>query len=208
MRIGRYALANLQTPRKLSIAVVYHSQSGNTALLAESVRDGALEAGGVQVELIPIGKNPMDWNLLASADAIIFGCPTHMGSASADFKGFMDDSVGVWFQGQWRNKIAAGFTNSANLSGDKLNTLMQLTIFAAQHGMIWIGLDVPSDPQGTYEGLNRVGSWLGSMGTSDRRRLDGGLPPEDRRTAHYLGRRVANASKRWHYGNQQEESKA
>lgn len=36
------------------------------------------------------------------------------------------------------NKITASFTNSHSLSGDKLNYLMQLVVFAAQHGMIWV----------------------------------------------------------------------
>ncbi len=44
----------------------------------------------------------------------------------------------------WRNKIAAGFTNSGARSGDKLATLVQIAIFAAQHGMHWDNLDLPA----------------------------------------------------------------
>jgi NAD(P)H dehydrogenase (quinone) len=51
----------------------------------------------------------------------------------------------LWFEQRWKDKIAAGFTNSASQSGDKLNVLTDLSIFAAQLSMIWIGV---SDPPG------------------------------------------------------------
>jgi len=37
---------------------------------------------------------------------------------------------------RWKDKVAAGFTNSASQSGDKLSTLFQLNVFAMQMGMI------------------------------------------------------------------------
>lgn len=40
----------------------------------------------------------------------------------------------------WRDKVAAGFTNSGSKSGDKVNTLISLAIFAAQHHMHWVSL--------------------------------------------------------------------
>ena len=54
-------------------------------------------------------------------------------------KEFMEKSSRKWYEQKWKNKITAGFTNSHSLSGDKLNYLMQLVVFAAQHGMIWVG---------------------------------------------------------------------
>jgi multimeric flavodoxin WrbA len=65
-----------------------------------------------------------------------------MGNVSAAFKKFMDDSSKSWFTRKWVDKVGAGFTNSASQSGDKLNTLQTLAIFAAQHGMIWVGNDL------------------------------------------------------------------
>ena len=59
--------------------------------------------------------------MLASADGIAFGCPTYMGSVSAKMKAFMEHSSGAWYGAAWKNKVAAGFTNSASWSGDKLN---------------------------------------------------------------------------------------
>ena len=104
--------------------------------------------------------------LLSTADAIVFGCPTYMGSVSAPFKTFMDSTNAVWALQGWRDKLAAAFTHSAAPSGDKLGTLVQLAVFAAQHGMIWVGLGLPP----TYAGIesdptdvNRLGSHLGAM---------------------------------------------
>lgn len=58
-----------------------------------------------------------------------------MGSASAAFKAFMDTSSKEFATGAWKDKIEAGFINSASRAGDKLETLIQLAIFAVQHGM-------------------------------------------------------------------------
>ena len=42
--------------------------------------------------------------------------------------------------GTWRDKVAAGFTNSGAKSGDKLTALVSLAVFAAQHHMHWVNL--------------------------------------------------------------------
>ena len=46
-----------------------------------------------------------------------------MGSVSWQFKKFADASSKPWFSQAWKNKIAAGLTNSATMNGDKLSTL-------------------------------------------------------------------------------------
>ena len=125
------------------IVIVYHSGYGHTAKQAEAVARGALSVAGVTAALIKVEEIDQHWAELEKADAIVFGSPTYMGSASAPFKAFMDASSKVWAAQGWKDKLAAGFTNSASQSGDKLSTLQQLAIFAAQHGMIWIGLGLP-----------------------------------------------------------------
>lgn len=141
---------------------------------------------------------------LAEADAIVFGAPTYMGSASAAFKGFMDASSKVWAEGGWKDKLAAGFTNSASQSGDKLATLQQLSVFAAQHGMVWVSLGLPpgnNSSRGSLDDLNRLGSFLGAMAQSNADEgPDRGPTSADLRTAEHLGRRVAEAATRWRRG--------
>lgn len=111
-------------------------------------------------------KKPKIWTILADADAIIFGSPTYMSSASTQFKASMDASSKVQYTRDWKDKIAAGFTTSASKSGDKLNMLVQLAVFAAQHGMIWVGQDLMPGTNSTTESvnnLNKHGGFLGAV---------------------------------------------
>jgi multimeric flavodoxin WrbA len=120
---------------RVGVVIVYHSVSGRTRALAEAAALGARAAatGEVVVHLLSADEATRAHALLAEADAIVFGCPTYMGSASAQFKAFMDSTSTVWALQGWRDKLAAGFTHSAAPSGDKLGTLTQLAVSAAQH---------------------------------------------------------------------------
>ena len=107
------------------IAIVYHSGYGHTEVVANHVAKGARDAGA-EVSIIKaeeVAKSDEGpWDKLNEADAIIFGSPTYMGSASASMKAFMEASSKVWFTHGWKDKLAAGFTNSGAINGDKLNT--------------------------------------------------------------------------------------
>lgn len=184
----------------VKVAVAYHSGYGHTEAVARSVAAGTEEAGA-QVALVSVADlDELNWDLLNDADAIIFGSPTYMGSVSGPFKSFMDASSKIWFEGGWRNKIAAGFTNSASMSGDKLNTLVQMSIYAAQQGMIWTGLGLPpgnNSSTGSNEDLNRLGSFLGLMTQANADQDAEAVPPaSDHRTAQELGKRVVEVAQR------------
>jgi NAD(P)H dehydrogenase (quinone) len=129
---------------RVSIAVAYHSGFGHTARLAAAVADGAASVPGTAVSVHNVADlSDALWEALHRADAIVFGAPTYMGSPSAGFKTFAEASSAVWKDNmRWRNKFAAGFTNSGSVHGDKLNALIDLAVLAAQHGMIWVGLDL------------------------------------------------------------------
>lgn len=177
------------------IAIVYHSGYGHTARQAEAVRIGAASVSGIEAALYPVAE--MDdgkWETLEQADAIIFGAPTYMGSLSAAFKDFMDKSSKVWFGQGWKDKIAAGFTNSASQSGDKLNSLIQLMIFSQQHAMIWVGVGLlpgNNNSRGSVDDLNRLGSFSGAMAQSNADQGADAMLESDLKTASHLGARVA-----------------
>ena len=78
------------------VAIVYHSGYGHTARVADHVRIGAGGVEGVTVRLMT--AEAPDWTALDAADAIIFGAPTYMGSVSAPFKQFMDQTSRQWLQ--------------------------------------------------------------------------------------------------------------
>ncbi len=186
---------------QVKVAIAYHSGYGHTEVLAKAVAAGVENAGAVAVTVSVADLEAINWDDLASADAIIFGSPTYMGSVSGPFKCFMDASSKIWAEMGWKDKLAAGFTNSASLSGDKLNSLIQMSIFAAQHGMNWVNLAIANgnnSSQGDPQSLNRIGSYLGAMAQSNADEGPDVAPPQcDRDTAQALGARVAAAAKRW-----------
>ena len=102
------------------VVVVFHSGYGHTLRMAQAVADGA------DAELLAIdadGNLPKEgWQALAEAKAIIFGSPTYMGNVSWQFKKFADASSKPWYVQAWKDKLAAGFTNSAGLSGDSVKS--------------------------------------------------------------------------------------
>lgn len=139
------------------IAIVYHSGYGHNAALAAAVVEGVNAVPGASADLLRIEGADQDFAPLLKdiegADAVIFGSPTYMGSVSAPFKAFMDASSKPWSEARWANKLAAGFTISASWSGDKLNTLQTLAVFAAQHGMLWVSVGLPpgnNNSQGSH----------------------------------------------------------
>jgi multimeric flavodoxin WrbA len=190
-----------------TVAVVYHSGFGHTKVVAEAVIRGAASVAGTQAKLISVDELPTPdadrklggrWDELNAADAIVFGCPTYMGSVSAAFKKFMEDSSGIWFAQSWKDKIAAGFTNSGGPSGDKLNALIDIAVFAGQHSMIWVNQGImPSSVTGDGQNLNRLGGWLGGLSQSDNAPPDVTPPVEDRKTHERFGKRIAEATQRW-----------
>ncbi|OQP60049.1 NADPH-dependent FMN reductase [Niastella vici] len=182
------------------VSIVYDSGYGHTAKQAEAVAKGARQVSGAEVTLIPVSEKNIPWEALEKSDAIIFGSPTYNGLISARLKQFFEDSTRTaWTELKWRNKIAAGFSNSGAQNGDKLNSLMSIALFAAQHGMIWVGLDLhPADPNSTAttKNLNRLGSWLGAMAQSDNASPEITPGGSDLKTAEYLGKRVAEITSR------------
>ncbi|WP_371477956.1 flavodoxin family protein [Kitasatospora sp. NBC_00315] len=185
---------------EISVAIAYHSRFGHTANQAEAVRRGAAEVPGTTVRLIAVDAiTEEDWAALDTADAVVFGSPTYLGDVSAAFRTFAESTSGRWASQAWRDKIAAGFVNSGTMSGDKLNALQSLSIFAAQHGMTWVSLGLlPGWNRSTAsdQDLNRLGFWLGAAAQSNGDQGAEQMHPSDLATAEHLGRRVAEQTHR------------
>ena len=182
------------------ISIVHDIGYGHTTRVAEAVAEGVRQIHGAEVKLFAVADG-VDWATLEASHAIIFGSPTYNGMISARLKQFFEDSTkAAWTALKWRNKIAAGFTNSGAQHGDKLNSLVSMALFAAQHGMIWVGLDLmPGNNSSTAsaDDLNRLGSWLGVMTHANVDQAPDVAPPaSDLMTAQYLGRRVATIAGR------------
>jgi NAD(P)H dehydrogenase (quinone) len=176
------------------VAIVFHTITGNTAQVAEAVGEGVAHAGAEGVLLAVRGSHIfegryVDREVLCAVDrssAVIFGAPTFMGGPSAQFKAFADASSDRWERQLWRNKIAAGFITGSSPNGDQVSTLQYFALLAAQHGMLWVGIDKPAnvDP----EAPNTLGVQLGFAAVA----ATAGVAEFDLRTAKYLGTRVAH----------------
>lgn len=176
------------------IVIVYHSGYGHTKKVAEAVAEGS---GGTLLAIDAEGNLPEGgWEQLAAASTIVFGSPTYMGSVSWQFKKFADASSKPWFTQQWKNKLAAGFTNSASMNGDKLSTLHYLFTLSQQHGMLWVGTGLmPANSKAsTRADINYVASFSGLMTATPSDASPDEMIPGDIATAKAFGRRVAEVT--------------
>lgn len=178
------------------IAIVFHSGYGHTKRVAEHVRAGVV-AKGVDAAMVAIDADgdiaEAAWAMLKSADGIIFGSPTYMGGVSWQFKKFAEASSKPWYAMEWQGKIAAGFTNSATLNGDKNSTIDYLATFAAQHKMLWTGTGMhPSNNKAaTRDDPNHLGGFKGLLVTSPSDASVEEMVRGDLRTAETFGANVA-----------------
>ena len=176
------------------IVVVYFSGYGHTKRMAESVAQGA---GASLLAVDQEGNLPEGgWEQLAAADAIVFGAPTYMGSVPWQYKKFIDATSKPWYHQQWKDKIAAGFTNSASMNGDKLSTLHYLFTLSQQHSMIWVGTGLmPSNSRAaTRNDVNYVASFSGAMASTPSDASVDEMLPGDLETARLFGVRVAEVT--------------
>ncbi|MFY7906176.1 MAG: flavodoxin family protein [Burkholderiaceae bacterium] len=179
-----------------NVVVVYHSGYGHTQRMAQSVADGA------NAELVAVDADgnvsEAGWSALDAADAIIMGSPTYMGTVSWQFKKFADASSKRWFTQAWKDKLFAGFTNSATMNGDKLSTLHYLFTLAMQHSGVWVGTGMmPSNSKAAKrDDVNYVGSFSGAMATTPSDASAQEMLPGDLETARLFGARVLAMAER------------
>lgn len=191
------------------ITVVYYSNfKGATEQLAKAVARGAESVPDTDVMLVRVEDVDEHWQRLHDSDAIIFGTPTYIGSVAAKFKEFVEKLAGeVWLKRMWLNKIAGGFTVSAGRSGDKLNCLQQLVIFASQMSMIWVPVRITGgnySSQGSEEDLNRMAGYIGVMAQANiDEPADLAPPPSDIETAEMHGNHIANVARQYALGRRQ-----
>jgi multimeric flavodoxin WrbA len=174
------------------IAIVYHTSYGHTKRLAEAIAD--VTAGTIH----PIDKEgnltDADWAALQAANVIIMGSPTYMGCVSWQFKKFAEATARIWSTQAWKDKLFAGFTNSATMNGDKHSTLHYLITLAMQHGGLWVGTGLmPSNKlSSTRNDTNYVGSFAGLMATSPADSSPDQMLPGDLETARAFAMRVTH----------------
>jgi multimeric flavodoxin WrbA len=179
------------------IVIGYHSGYGHTKKVAEAVAEGS---GGTLLAIDAEGNLPEGgWEQLAAASTIVFGSPTYMGSVSWQFKKFADASSKPWYSQVWKDKLAAGFTNSASMNGDKLSTLHYLFTLSQQHSMLWVGTGMlPANSKAaTRNDINYVASFSGLMTATPSDASADEMVPGDIATARKFGERIAATTVRF-----------
>ena len=178
------------------IVIVFHSGYGHTAKVAAAVAEGS---GGTLLAVDAEGNLPEGgWEQLDAANTIVMGTPTYMGGPSWQFKKFADASSKAWFTQKWKDKLAAGFTNSATLNGDKFSTVQYLFTLSQQHGMLWVGMGMQAanSKKATRDDLNNIGGYAGLMTATPSDASPDEMVPGDIATAKAFGKRVAEATAR------------
>jgi len=118
-----------------NVLITYYSESGHTALMAQSVSEGVQQVPSAVVRLSPIEKTCTDD--LRWADAIIIGSPVHSGNIAAPVQEF----IRTWpFQeGDLKDKIGAVFVTGGGISAGEELAQMNLIHTMLVFNMIIVG---------------------------------------------------------------------
>lgn len=139
------------------VLILYYSSYGHIEKMAQAVAAGARAAGAeVSVKRVPelvseeVAQQNGFWlnqpapiatvDELPSYDAIIIGIPTRFGGMPAQMKNFLDQTGGLWMQGQLIGKVAGVFTSTATQHGGQESTILSTHTTLLHHGMIIVGL--------------------------------------------------------------------
>ncbi len=112
-----------------TVLIVYHSETGNTEMMAKAVQEGAGQVDNVHVVLKTVADATTED--LLNADAIIVGSPVYNANVSPQVSEF----IASWpFEGQLlKGKLGAAFVTAGGVSsGEELtqmNILQSMLIF-------------------------------------------------------------------------------
>ena len=177
------------------ILVLYHSTYGHVEAMAEAVAEGARSVEGAEVdirrvpELVPeeLAKKSgykLDQaapiakvDELGGYDAIIVGAGTRYGTAASQMRNFLDQTGGLWMNGDLAGKIGSAIVSTATQHGGNELTYDALHTFMLHHGMAITGLP------GTFPGFATMGvdvaSGCGPYGASTITGSDGSRMPSE-----------------------------
>ncbi|MHB1565210.1 MAG: NAD(P)H:quinone oxidoreductase [Acidiferrobacter sp.] len=194
------------------ILVVYYSVWGHVERLAQAVAEGARGVAGTTVDIKRVPElltadalaamhahldqpaplaTPAD---LAHYDAIVFGTPTRFGNMAGAMRHFLDQTGGLWRDGQLVGKIGSVFVSTGTQHGGHETTITSFHTTLLHHGMVVVGVPY------TCTGLTRMDEITGGSpyGAGTFAGADGGRRPSDNELAiaHFQGAHVARLASR------------
>jgi NAD(P)H dehydrogenase (quinone) len=107
----------------MKIAIVYHSETGNTQKMADLVREGCLLVPGIVARCMPVGD--VDDDYVVEAKAVILGSPTYEGACSWQMKRYLDTQAkglagklgGVFASQNWPGGGGGSFAEMTMIAG-------------------------------------------------------------------------------------------
>lgn len=188
------------------ILIIYYTQYGATAKMANCIAHGVEEISGVtaKVRTVPpvspiceatedaipnTGPPYVTLDELKDCSALALGSPTHFGNMAAPLKHFLDNTSEIWFSGALSGKPAGVFTSVSSMHGGHETTLLSMMLPLLHHGMMVVGVP-PDEPalQKTVSGGTPYGpSHLSGIDTPD-------LSGDEKALCRALGMRLAQTA--------------
>lgn len=194
------------------ILILYYSMYGHVETMAKNIATGAQSVADTEVtvkrvpDLVPeeVARKAgakLDQEApiatvseLADYDAIIFGTPTRFGNMCAQMRNFLDQTGGLWVNGNLIGKVGSVFTSTATQHGGQETTITSFHTTLLHHGMVIVGV-----PYSCQEIMNMTeicgGSPYGASTLADR---DGSRQPSENELiiARFQGKHVAEIAKK------------
>jgi NAD(P)H:quinone oxidoreductase type IV len=146
----------------MKIQIIFYSMYGHIYAMSEAIAEGARQVAGADVSIyqvpelvpeealvrtgakaardkfahIPVAKP----DIMAEADAIIFGTGTRFGNMTAQMRNFLDQTGQMWAKGTLIGKVGSVFTSTATQHGGHETTITSFHTTLLHHGMIIVGV--------------------------------------------------------------------
>jgi NAD(P)H dehydrogenase (quinone) len=204
----------------IKVNVIFHSIYGHIYKMAEAIAEGAREIEGVEVGIyqvpetlpnevlekmgaietkmlfahIPVLTRDMYKDVLAGADALIFGTPTRYGMMTAEMRTVLDGLGELWSRDAFVSKVGSIFTSSGTQHGGQESTILTFHVSLLHLGMIIVGLPYAEKRQMRMDEITGGSPY----GVSTIAGGDGSRQPSKNELAmaRYQGRHVAQIAKK------------
>jgi NAD(P)H dehydrogenase (quinone) len=189
------------------ILVLYYSQHGSTAAIAQAIARGIESVPNAQARIrtvpkvapttqvatpaIPDAGAPyVEAHDLTECIGLALGSPTRFGNMASAMKHFLDGTAGIWMQGGLVGKPAAVFTSTTTMHGGQESTLLSMMLPLLHHGMVIVGIPFT---EATLTSTTSGGTPYGASHVSgiDNKTQ---LTEDERKLAFALGQRLATTA--------------
>ena len=204
----------------IKVNVIFHSIYGHIYRMAEAIAEGAREVEGAKVGIyqvpetlpndvlekmraidtkklfahIPVLTRDKYEDVLAGADALIFGTPTRYGMMTAEMRTVLDGLGELWSRDAFVGKVGSVFTSSGAQHGGQESTILTFHVSLLHLGMIIVGLPYAEKRQTRMDEITGGSPY----GVSTIAGGDGSRRPSENELAmaRYQGRHVAQLAKK------------